>query len=71
MPETKLNAEEAQAVRAALSVMVIKNRTGELGIMHGLDRFVSTQRILKKPERDALHAAARKVGLDGIREYAG
>ena len=39
--------------------------------MHGLDRFVSTQRILKKPERDALHAAARKVGLEGIREYAG
>ena len=71
MAETRLTAEEADAVRMVLSSMVVKRRTGELGIMHGAERFVSTQRILKKADRDALNAAARKLGLDGIREHAG
>ena len=71
MTEVKLTEQEAQAVRAALSAMVIKSRTGELGVMHGAERFVSTQRIFRKADRDALSAAARKLGLGVIREYAG
>ncbi len=65
MPEVKLTSEEAQVLRAALSVLFVKTRTGELGITHGADRFVSTQRILKRPDRDALDSVARKVGLSG------
>lgn len=71
MAEVRLSEEEAQAVRAALSMLVIKSRTGELGVMHGAERFVSTQRIFRKADRDALHAAARKLGLSAVREYAG
>ena len=61
MTEVKLTEQEAQAVRAALSAMVIKSRTGELGVMHGAERFVSTQRIFRKADRDALSAAAREA----------
>lgn len=71
MAETRLTAEESEAVRMALATMVVKRRTGELGILHGADRFVSTQRTLRKAERDALDAAARKLGLGGLREYPG
>ena len=31
MPEVKLSAEEAQALRMALGVLVVRTRTGELG----------------------------------------
>lgn len=71
MAETKFTAEETEALRAVLSVMIIKRRTGELGIMHGAERFVSTQRSLKKADREALDAAARRLGLGPIREFAG
>jgi hypothetical protein len=71
MSEVRLTAEEAEAVRAALSLLVVKNRTGELGIMHGADRFVSAQRIFRKQDRQALDAAARKLGLPNIPEYRG
>jgi F0F1-type ATP synthase epsilon subunit len=71
MAEVRLTAEEAQALRAAVSALVIKTRTGELGIMHGADRFVSTQLIYRKEDRRALDAAARKLGLGGVREHGG
>ncbi|HEU4452825.1 MAG TPA: hypothetical protein VFR81_07180 [Longimicrobium sp.] len=71
MPEGKLTPEEAEVLRAAVSTFVVKNRSGELGIMHGADRFVSTQRIFRKKEREMLDAAARKLGLGGISEYRG
>jgi hypothetical protein len=71
MPDVKLTSEEAEAVRAALSTLVVKNRSGELGIMHGADRFVSAQRIFRKKDREILDVAARKLGLPGIPEYRG
>jgi len=71
MSEVRLTAEEADAVRAAMASLVVKSRTGELGIMHGADRFVSMQRIFRKKDREMLDAAARKLGLAGIPEYRG
>jgi hypothetical protein len=71
MPEVKLTPEEAEVLRAAVSTLVVKNRSGELGIMHGANRFIATQRIFRKPERELLDAAARKLGLGGIPEYRG
>ena len=71
MPEAKLTAEEIDALRWVLQTVVVKQRTGEVGIMHGADRFVSTRLVLKQPERGALEAVARKVGLSGVRTYAG
>jgi hypothetical protein len=69
MAEVRLTPDEANALRSALSTLVVKARTGELGLLHGADRFVSSQRIFKKAERDALDAAARKLGLAGLAEY--
>jgi hypothetical protein len=71
MADVRLTSEEVQALRTALSALVVKARTGELGLLHGADRFVSSQRIFKKAERDALDAAARKLGLSGLAEYRG
>ncbi|HET7460313.1 MAG TPA: hypothetical protein VFJ82_03660 [Longimicrobium sp.] len=71
MPDVRLTPEEAAALRTALSALVVKKRTGELGIVHGAARFVSTQRIFRRPELDALHAAARKLGLGGVGEHHG
>jgi F0F1-type ATP synthase epsilon subunit len=70
MPEVKLTAEEADVLRHVLASLAIKTRTGELGILHGMDRFVSTQRIFKKAERKVLDDAARKLGLSGgVKQY--
>ena len=71
MPEVKLTAAEADVLRTVLAALSVKGRTGEVGIIHGADRFVSTQQILKKADREALESAAMKVGLRGLRQYAG
>jgi hypothetical protein len=68
MPEVKLTSEEIAVLRSTLSKFAVRGRTGELGVLHGLDRFVSTQLILKKSDRDALNAIAAKVGLRAINE---
>ena len=69
MSDVKLSPDEVQALRALLSTLVIRDRTGELGVMHGMARFVSTQRTFAKAERVVLDAAARKLGLSGMRIY--
>lgn len=61
--DVKLTDDEVKALRAALQTLVIKTRTGELGITAGMDRFVSTGRVLKKADRDTLDAAVKKLGL--------
>jgi len=66
--DVKLTSEEIAVLRSALSKFVIRGRTGELGVLHGLDRFVSTQLILKKSDRDTLNAIASKVGLRSIND---
>jgi hypothetical protein len=68
MAEVKLTQEEVAVVRAVLSRVVIRERTGEIGILHGADRFVSSQLLLKAKERKALRAVASKMGLAGIAE---
>jgi len=45
--------------------IMIKNRTGELGIKHGANRFVSTNIPLKKNQIDILEKVAIKVGIKG------
>jgi hypothetical protein len=66
MSAVKLTAAEADVLRTVLGTLLVKGRTGELGVLHGADRFVSTQQILRKPDREALDAIARKVGLAGM-----
>ena len=70
MPETKLNSDEADVLRSLLQSVVVRLRTGEVGIEHGANRFVGTALTLKAPERGVLDAIARKVGLGGVRTRA-
>ena len=66
MSETKLTSIETEVVRQVLQALVIRDRTGEVGLAHGLDRFVRSSLILRRPEREALDQVATKVGLPGI-----
>ena len=66
MSEVKLTSDEAAVLRAALAKLAIRQRTGEIGIMHGADRFVSSQLILNKQEREVLKSVANKIGLGGF-----
>ena len=61
--EAKLKDDEVQALKAVLGRIVIRSRTGEVGIMHGMERFVSTQLCMKKQQLDALDSAAKTLGL--------
>jgi hypothetical protein len=63
---TPLDRDEAEMLRLILSKVVVKKRTGEVGFVHGAERFVSTQVILKKEGRAILDKVARKFGLPGI-----
>ena len=69
MAETILTTDEVTVLRAVLAKLTVRSRTGELGIMHGAERFVSTHLCLNKAERKTLAAIASKVGLQrGIAE---
>lgn len=63
---TELDGDEAEMLRLILSKVVVEKRTGQIGIVHGADRFVSTHVVLKKDGRALLDRVARKVGLSGI-----
>ena len=68
--DIKLTQEEIDTVRLILSKLCIRRRTGELGILHGMDRFVSLQIILKKPAIEVLENVAKKTGLNEITQIA-
>jgi F0F1-type ATP synthase epsilon subunit len=48
--EIKITSDEIEVLRKVLHNVVIKSRTGEIGIMHGAERFVSTNNTFKKEE---------------------
>ncbi|HRH42482.1 MAG TPA: hypothetical protein PKY82_12720 [Pyrinomonadaceae bacterium] len=68
MADVKISSEELELLRVIMSPLVIKSGTGELGINHGMDRFISSQVILKKKDLELLDYLAKKVGLsNGIK----
>lgn len=71
MADLKLTSDEAAVIRAVLSKLTVRTRTGEVGITHGANRFVSTQLCLSKSDRARLGAAAAKLGLkQGVPEIS-
>lgn len=64
MAELNVSEDETQALRAILSCLVVRDRTGEPGLPHGADRVVSSQRTFTKPERAVIESLAKKAGLD-------
>ncbi len=65
--EIKINDHEINVLKKTLGSIVIKARTGEIGIIHGAERFVSTNNILKKDEISVLEKILSKIGLSGLR----
>jgi hypothetical protein len=69
MTETELSKEESEILKTVLGKLTIKKRTGKIGILHGMDRFVSTHLCLNKKEIEWLASAVAKIGLkSGIKE---
>jgi len=70
----KLTEDEIAILRLALSSLLVKSRTGELGVMHA-GRFISAQSvqpvILKKEQKESLDIVAKKVGLSGLASFNG
>ncbi|MEM7402260.1 MAG: hypothetical protein AAF304_09965 [Pseudomonadota bacterium] len=64
MSQIILNSDESQILGRVLSHLVLKARTGEIGIFHGMDRFVSTQDCLKKKDVENLESALAKIGIN-------
>lgn len=63
-----LTDDEGELLATVLRQLVVRDRTGEVGIAHGAERFVGTSMCLRKPERRALDRVAEKLGLaDGVR----
>ncbi len=72
MADVKLSSDELQILRTIMANLVIKSRTGELGICHGMSRFVSAQVILKKKELEVIDSLCKKIGLsNGIKQTNG
>lgn len=63
---THFTDDERAVLRLALEQVVVQSPTGQLGILHGMDPFVSTHQSLTKAQRQHLDSAARKLGLSGI-----
>ena len=56
--------EEIELLKIVLSKVVIQQRTGSIGIIHGQDRFVSTNISLRKWHQKSLVSAYKKLGLN-------
>jgi hypothetical protein len=69
MADITLTSDEAKELRIALSTILVRERTGEIGITHGLERFVSTNITRRKPELAHLDAVARKIGLGALKRF--
>ena len=63
MSQTILNDAESAALARAVRHLVVRARTGEIGILHGAERFVSTHDCFKKEDLKSLEAALRKLGV--------
>ena len=59
----KLESNEIEILHTLLKEFVIKDLTGELGFVHGSDRFVSTNICLKKQHRRELKELYLKLGI--------
>jgi hypothetical protein len=61
--EVKLNDQEIEILNSLLKQVIIRKGTGELGITHGLNRFVSTNVRYNKKHIATLDQIAKKIGL--------
>lgn len=65
--EARLDDTELNLLKNILSLIVVKQRTGEVGILHGLNRFVSANYCLKKKDINTLKQIIDKLGNKEIK----
>lgn len=63
MKQTILNTEEYEVLQLILNRLALQRRTGELGIIHGANRFVGTAICIRKPAVEALHKLCAKFDV--------
>lgn len=63
---TPLTDEEVAVLRDILSRVVVRQCTGQVGVIHGMERFVPINLPLKKPQRLVLESAARKLRMAAL-----
>ena len=61
--EIKFTDAEIQMLKLILSKMAIQENTGAIGVIHGLDRFISLDISLKKKEKEQIDNIAHKLKL--------
>lgn len=61
MTQFQLRPDEVEALKVVLSALVL-DRHGEIGILHGRDRWVTSKHGLSTAHQQALDSLARKVG---------
>lgn len=67
--EVKFTGDETEILKLVLSEVVIQDRTGQVGTMHGAYRFISFHIALKKQGRNILNSVYRKIGIsNGAKE---
>jgi hypothetical protein len=59
-----VNSDEALILKEVLKQISIRKRTGELGVLHGTDRFASNHTVFRKQHLEVLDTIARKLGLN-------
>jgi hypothetical protein len=67
--DKQLASDESDVLKTILSALIVNNRTGEVGFIHGFNRFVGTKVILKKAQIGTLNSARLKFGLSEMKEY--
>ena len=65
--EIKLNQLEIDALKNLFYSIYFNKRKGEIGIRHGMDRFVSSGLILKKANFETLNKLCQRLGNSGIK----
>jgi len=59
-----LDNQEQELLAAVMQQFVIKTNTGQLGIVHGAERFISTSIVLKKPQLKVLDQIYAKLSTE-------
>lgn len=62
MSRYELRPDEVAALRTLLAAIVVDEPSGQIGVVHGNGRFVTSRHGLSPESRKALDALARKVG---------
>lgn len=67
MSQHTLRPQEIEALRVLLSSVAV-DKSGEIGVVHGANRFVTSRYGLKAEQIEVLNSLARKVGVQsGLR----